>query len=96
MSLSYENILYGIGILVIAFFVGKKIKDDPESFGLFILRIVYIIGKFIKLIVVLILGAIYIIFPIDFIPDVLPFFGWLDDLGVGLFMYSMIRRVRRG
>ncbi|HEY4118724.1 MAG TPA: YkvA family protein [Byssovorax sp.] len=33
-----------------------------------------------KLLVVAVIG--YVVWPIDLIPDAVPFFGWLDDLGV--------------
>ncbi len=32
--------------------------------------------------IALVLAIAYLIVPIDFIPDVFPFFGWLDDLGI--------------
>ncbi|MDX2160942.1 MAG: DUF1232 domain-containing protein [bacterium] len=28
------------------------------------------------------LGLVYIVSPLDFIPDIIPFFGQLDDLGI--------------
>lgn len=31
------------------------------------------------------LSILYIISPIDFIPDVIPIVGWIDDLVVGIF-----------
>ena len=31
---------------------------------------------------VALLALAYVIFPLDAIPDVIPFVGWLDDLGV--------------
>jgi len=39
------------------------------------------IGKQWNMIVVL-LSALYIISPIDFLPDFIPIIGWLDDLVV--------------
>ncbi len=31
----------------------------------------------------LLIGAVvYVLFPVDLLPDVVPFLGWLDDLGV--------------
>ena len=32
----------------------------------------------------IILAALYIIFPIDFIPDIIPVIGWIDDIVVSL------------
>lgn len=34
--------------------------------------------------VILILALLYIISPIDLIPDVIPVVGWIDDVVVGL------------
>ncbi len=33
----------------------------------------------------LILVAMYVISPIDFVPDFIPFWGWLDDMGIVAF-----------
>ncbi len=30
----------------------------------------------------LILAAVYVLSPIDFIPDILPVIGWIDDVAV--------------
>ncbi len=35
-------------------------------------------------IVVLILALLYILSPVDLIPDFIPFVGWADDLAVGV------------
>ncbi len=35
-------------------------------------------------IVILILAVLYILSPIDLIPDFIPVVGWVDDLAVGL------------
>jgi uncharacterized membrane protein YkvA (DUF1232 family) len=34
--------------------------------------------------VLLLLALLYILSPIDFIPDVIPVVGWADDLAVGV------------
>jgi uncharacterized membrane protein YkvA (DUF1232 family) len=31
----------------------------------------------------LVLALLYLLWPIDFFPDIAPFLGWLDDLGFG-------------
>ena len=34
--------------------------------------------------VLIVLAVLYIISPIDFIPDVIPVVGWVDDVAVGV------------
>lgn len=41
---------------------------------------------------ILIAGLLYIISPIDLIPDAIPVVGWLDDLGVAAFVLSHITK----
>lgn len=33
--------------------------------------------------VFLVFAVIYLVWPIDLVPDLIPFLGWLDDLGFG-------------
>ena len=33
---------------------------------------------------IIILAVLYILSPIDFIPDIIPIIGWIDDIIVGL------------
>ncbi|MBL9084238.1 MAG: DUF1232 domain-containing protein [Planctomycetales bacterium] len=40
-----------------------------------------------------VLTVLYVLSPLDFIPDVIPFLGWLDDVGVlGYFGYRFINK----
>ena len=39
-----------------------------------------------------VLAVIYAVVPIDLIPDVVPFFGWLDDLGLLALAFGFIAR----
>lgn len=36
-----------------------------------------------------ILGIVYLILPIDFIPDVIPLLGWVDDATLMMFIAKM-------
>lgn len=41
-------------------------------------------------------AALYVISPIDIIPDVFPVIGWLDDLGiVGVVAWFLVRDIRK-
>ncbi len=43
-----------------------------------------------------VLALIYVISPVDAIPDVIPIFGWLDDIGViGILIGAMMRELDR-
>ena len=37
-------------------------------------------ARMILAVIAIILAIIYVVFPIDLIPDVIPVIGWLDDL----------------
>jgi uncharacterized membrane protein YkvA (DUF1232 family) len=42
------------------------------------------------------LAAVYVISPVDIVPDVLPLLGWLDDLGVvSAVAWFLIRDIRK-
>ena len=38
------------------------------------------------------LAVLYVLSPIDLIPDVIPFFGWLDDVGFLTLAFGLIGR----
>lgn len=40
-----------------------------------------------------VLGVIYLLWPADFFTDVIPVFGWLDDLGFGVVVIWYLSRV---
>lgn len=41
-------------------------------------------------------AAIYVVSPVDFVPDLLPIVGWLDDFGVmGGITWFLIRDIRK-
>ena len=46
---------------------------------------------FVKLI--LVIGLLYILVPIDFLADTIPLFGWLDDLAISSFIVALALRL---
>lgn len=41
-------------------------------------------------------AALYVVWPLDLIPDWIPILGWLDDLGVvGFVAWFLVRDIRR-
>ena len=38
-------------------------------------------------------GLLYILVPVDFIPDTIPIFGWLDDLAIASFIVALALRL---
>ena len=46
---------------------------------------------FVKLI--LLVGLLYIIVPMDFLADTIPVFGWLDDLAIASFIVALALRL---
>jgi uncharacterized membrane protein YkvA (DUF1232 family) len=38
-------------------------------------------------------GLLYIIVPVDFFADTVPFFGWLDDLAIASFIVALALRL---
>lgn len=45
----------------------------------------------LKIVGIALLALIYLASPIDFVPDVLPIVGWLDDIGVIGWAWSAIK-----
>jgi uncharacterized membrane protein YkvA (DUF1232 family) len=41
----------------------------------------------------LILGLLYVLIPVDLLADTIPFFGWLDDLAVSTFIVALALRL---
>lgn len=46
---------------------------------------------YVKLI--LTVGLLYILVPVDFLPDTIPLFGWLDDLAIASFIVALALRL---
>jgi len=38
-------------------------------------------------------GLLYILVPVDFLPDTIPLFGWLDDLAIASFIVALALRL---
>ena len=44
-----------------------------------------------RLVVALALGAVYLVSPIDIVPDVIPLAGWIDDIMVAMAVIRLAR-----
>jgi len=42
---------------------------------------------------VLTVGLLYVVVPVDFLSDAIPFFGWLDDLAIASFIVALALRL---
>ena len=42
---------------------------------------------------ILTVGLLYILIPVDFIADTIPLFGWLDDLAIAAFIVALAVRL---
>jgi len=76
---------------IVGFFV-RLLADAVDALAMLV---DWLIGKFewspIRLVIALIIGLIYVVSPIDIIPDVIPFAGWIDDFVVATAVIRMAR-----
>ena len=40
--------------------------------------------------IIVIIALVYVLSPIDFIPDIIPIIGWIDDIVVAIGAYYLI------
>ena len=76
----------------------SKIKSISKKAGLKLIYIAFLLyytlssNNISKMDRAIIVGALgYFIFPLDFIPDYIPFFGYTDDLTVLLYAYRRVK-----
>ena len=85
----------------------KNLPIQPKGVAGFFTRLVldgvdtiamlwdWILGRFdwspMRLIVAFFIGIIYLVFPIDIVPDVIPIAGWIDDLLVATAVVRIAR-----
>lgn len=41
-------------------------------------------------VIIAVLGLLYVIWPLDLLPDIMPVIGWLDDIGVLALLVAMV------
>lgn len=96
-----EIALYGIGGTLLLFLLYKTLRSflaDPHEFmttlgikiGCFIFGIFKFVFHVVQGIIVFILGIVYAVFPIDFIPDLLIGIGQIDDILVLMGTFSFL------
>jgi len=87
MELTTGQTILLIVLIFFVFYTIRKFYLDPLEGTIFILKIL----KVIRWIIAGIVGIIYLILPIDIIPDVIIPFGWIDDIAVFLFAHSILK-----
>ena len=69
-----------------------SIKEKVNTLGRFVKA--YAVGNYravsIKSLLVILASIIYFIDPIDLIPDLMPFIGFTDDMGILLWVYNSL------
>lgn len=76
-----------IGLVIYLIYTIIRIIRNPLYGAMLILSIL----KMIRLISALIIWLIYLIIPVDLIPDLVPVFGWIDDFASFFIAYRIFK-----